>query len=141
MRLNERVIAAHASCDIDAGVSAFDRVGVLYDRRRLMGYFGRGHEAVSTTMRSHRGPVIIDSEVIAERGEHVALFRQRWHSADRRSFVELLAIVDADPESRLVSAYVFFDDDDVEAAHHELERRSAEHGRGLDADPAHKDPD
>jgi len=114
--------------DWESLVAIASSTPVLDDRRRLVrlmvsgeGYFAQQRILCTTSWAQW------DSELIATRGDHLALFRDRM-AGTAASGVEFeneqLVLEEADPDGRLAAA-VIFDPDDLDAAHTELESRYA----------------
>ena len=62
----------------------------------------------------------VDLEILASRGDHFCLFRQKLTVADSGFEVEMLCLQEADDEGRFLLG-VMFDVDDLDAAHAELD--------------------
>ncbi|GAB1813763.1 hypothetical protein MUNTM_28020 [Mycobacterium sp. MUNTM1] len=97
------------------------------DRRRVVNVgFWDGREVVIANMRAlEEGLTHVSLTVIATRGNRLALIRIRSFNPETRRgefVVEMLGIVETDSDGR-ISAHVFFDVDDVDAAYEELETR------------------
>ncbi|WP_406817850.1 BTAD domain-containing putative transcriptional regulator [Mycobacterium sp. M23085] len=97
------------------------------DRRRVVNVgLWDGREVVLANMRALEvGLAQVTLAVTATRGERLALIRIRSFNPEvgrGEFFVEMLGIVETDPNGR-IAAHVFFDADDVDAAFEELETR------------------
>ena len=108
-----------------ADIHAEDHFGD--DRRRMVGSgVQRGRDASVENLRVIADLVeTMTADVIATRGERLALTRTRFLGPDlqpQANLVEVLGIVETNLDDRL-AAFVAFDPDDIDAAFEELEAR------------------
>ncbi|MEX2538614.1 MAG: nuclear transport factor 2 family protein [Actinomycetota bacterium] len=101
---------------------------VSEDRRAGLGMQLEGRESYMDLIKvvSDLGPVL-DSEVVAVRGDRLALFRVQWRHPDPQAdafTVDVLHVHEVDGDGRL-SLVIVFDLDDMEAAYAELDERFA----------------
>ncbi len=112
----------------------WDEIGALLaddlrvdDRRRGLRREGNDRATELSELRTiaDLGTKAMTSDVIAIRGERLALVRTLYTGRDQRPeafHTEVLRIAEIDTDERIV-AYVAFDPDDVDAAYEELEAR------------------
>jgi hypothetical protein len=125
-RANSRVVDAYNRRDVDGLLAAWESDGRYDDRRKGLqddGQFNRDY--ARELMRDAPTSWRMETDVVGIRGRHLALVRQTWRDtseADRAVAVELLAVLAA-THDELTYYAVFFDSDDIEAAHRELTAR------------------
>ncbi|KAA0087150.1 hypothetical protein CIW52_02000 [Mycolicibacterium sp. P9-64] len=135
----ERFYACFAARDWAALAELLSDGSLIDDRRRVVNAGVRhGRDAGIADMRAaaELGTRSMASTVLATRGEHLALIRNRaTNRGDRPEefATEVVCIVDADANNR-ISASVLFDPDDIDAAFDELDARYL---AGEAADDAH----
>jgi predicted ester cyclase len=127
-RVDDRFRAHFAACDWEAmGEMLVDDM-CNDDRRRVVNAGlrrGRDIEIANTRAFAELGVTNVTSDVIAIRGGHLALGRNRFMGRDQRPEAfrsELLCIVEIDADERIM-ARVAFDVDDIDAAFAELDAR------------------
>jgi hypothetical protein len=96
------------------------------DRRSMGGPYIQGIDALIGSAQEwvDLGFVISDVELVAERGDRLAVARQRIRTRDDY-LIEFLALTELD-ERGLIDRLVYFEIDDLSAAHAELDLRLSE---------------
>lgn len=126
-RAEERLFAHSANADWAAAAEILSGDSVVDDRRRVVNVgFWDGRDVIIANIQSlAEGLAHVTLTVIASRGERLALILIRSFNSDpeRSEFViEMLGVVELDADLR-ISAHVFFDPDDMDAAFEELDAR------------------
>ncbi|WP_301337078.1 BTAD domain-containing putative transcriptional regulator [Mycobacterium colombiense] len=127
-QLGKLLLAHFAARDWDAMAAMTAQNMIANDRRRMVGAgvrHGRAADIDNFRAWADVGIENITAEVIAIRGERLALSRGRWSGADQRPeafHTEALAVFEIDADNRIV-ARVMLDLDDIDAAFEELEIR------------------
>ncbi|WP_419866299.1 BTAD domain-containing putative transcriptional regulator [Mycobacterium scrofulaceum] len=126
-RAEERLFAHSANADWAAAAEILSGDSVVDDRRRVVNVgFWDGRDAVIANIQAlAEGLAHVALTVIATRGERLALILIRSFNSDpeRSEFViEMLGVAELDADLR-ISAHVFFDPDDMDAAFEELDAR------------------
>lgn len=126
-RAEERLFAQSADGDWAAAAEILSGESVVDDHRRVVNVgFWDGRDAVIANIQAlAEGLAHVTLTVIATRGERLALILIRSFNSDpeRSEFViEMLGVAELDADLR-ISAHVFFDPDDIDAAFEELDAR------------------
>ena len=110
--------------DVDGATSMSSDQVVFEDRRKGLGATLDAAEHVLNTRLSvgRPGQAHVAIELLATRGERLALMTSRWRYVERRYDVEMLVLSEMDEGGR-GSAVIQFDLDDLDAAVAELEDR------------------
>ncbi len=137
-RAEDRLFAHSAARDWVAAAQVLADDSYVDDRRRVVNVgFWNGRDAVLANMQAlAEGLAQVELRVIATRGERLALVLIRSFSPDSQRgefFIDMLGVVEINTERR-ISAHVFFDPDEIDAAFVELESRYL---AGEAADHAH----
>ena len=127
-RAVERYLAHFARREWDALAETLADDISLDDRRRVVGAglrHGRHAEVAALQAGADSGLTNISADVVATRGERLALTRSRVSGRDQgpEAFhVEMLGVAEINADERIV-ARVMFDTDDIDAAFAELDAR------------------
>ena len=127
-RADERLVASFAQRDWDGVRDAMADEYCFDDRRRVVNIgILQGRDAVIATLQATTDPgfMVWTSDVIATRGEHLALSRLHWSGDDQTPeafHTDILNITEIDADER-IAWRAWFDADDVDAAFTELDVR------------------
>ncbi|WP_231996728.1 BTAD domain-containing putative transcriptional regulator [Mycobacterium scrofulaceum] len=126
-RAEERLFSHSANADWAAAAEILSGHSIVDDQRRVVNVgFWDGRDAVMANIQALAvGLAHVTLTVIATRGERLALTLIRSFNSDseRSEFViEMLGVAELDADLR-ISAHVFFDPDDMDAAFEELDAR------------------
>ncbi|MGE2722215.1 BTAD domain-containing putative transcriptional regulator [Mycolicibacterium celeriflavum] len=123
-RTAERFRTYFVERDWDTLRAILTEKGVVEDRRQVISaplLRGLGDQNANLHAMADLGITIVSSQVIALRGERLALGHTRYSVTDDY-YTDVLDLVEVDTDGRFL-AYVGFDPDDVDAAFEELEAR------------------
>jgi ketosteroid isomerase-like protein len=127
-RSEQRTVEATVARDWEAFAALFPPRFRSIDRRKLMRLELGGEEFLAGIRPSFDIIAHRESEILATRGDRLALMRVRLMGRDGAggpSEVELVQVLEVDEQGERIAA-VGFDPDDVDEAYAELERRHAE---------------